>query len=524
MYRLKIHSNDDCQMFTPRKNAILIDVLRQNDMIIRKGCAGNGACGLCKLKIIDGKINPLTQSEQLHLTHTEISNGIRLACQVTLQGDLEIELLDVQSSCHWKFKGIEQKVTPQERGHPLGIAVDLGTTHIRISICSLKTGKRLSNGYCLNPQMIYGSDIMTRLQSAVQSDKIGQTMSQVLIDAIGEGIWRSCLEAGMRLDAIQKVFLVGNTAMITLLTGKGHHDLLQPENWHRHMNISFSQADQWKPLWGLSDKTQLEIIPSLSGFVGSDLLAGILSTNLMEGKQKKMLVDFGTNSEIALWDSNTLWVTSAAGGPAFEGSGMSCGMPAEKGAVYQTSIANQSITYKVIGQQPPRGICGSGTVDLIADLLTLNIVLPTGRFNQQHPTYYKLLNDQNDPIKLTKADIDLFQRAKSAVATGISVLIKQAGMTFSDLDSLYLGGAFGRFLNIQNAIAVGLIPPVATDKVLVVEDMAMKGCEKMLMNSKWKEQISVIKEQAIPLNLSRRDDFYDLFLQNLFLSVLEDVS
>lgn len=125
---------------------------------------------------------------------------------------------------------------------------------------------------------------------------------------------------------------------------------------------------------------------------------------------------------------------------------------------------------------------------------------------------------------MTKADIDLFQRAKSAVATGISVLIKQAGMTFSDLDSLYLGGAFGRFLNIQNAIAVGLIPPVATDKVLVVEDMAMKGCEKMLMNSKWKEQISVIKEQAIPLNLSRRDDFYDLFLQNLFLSVLEDVS
>ena len=199
-------------------------------------------------------------------------------------------------------------------------------------------------------------------------------------------------------------------------------------------------------------------------------------------------------------------------------------MPAEKGAVYQTSIANQSITYKVIGQQPPRGICGSGTVDLIADLLTLNIVLPTGRFNQQHPPYFEINDDQNDPIKLTKGDIDLFQRAKSAVATGISVLIKQAGMTFSDLDSLYLGGAFGRFLNIQNAIAVGLIPPVHPDKVLVVEDMAMKGCEKMLMNSKWKGQISEIKEKAIPLNLSRRDDFYDLFLQNLFLSVLEDVS
>src|SRR6056297_946492 len=191
---LKVYSNGDCQVLTCHNRVVLMDLLRQNDMIIRKGCSGNGACGLCKVKIIGGETNPLTQSEQLHLTHTEISHGIRLACQVTLLGDLEIELMDSQSTCQWKFKSVEQKNFTQEVSHPIGIAVDLGTTHIRLSSISLKSGKRLSNGYCLNPQIMHGSDIMTRLQSAAQSGKLAQTMSQALIDAIGEGLWRSCLE------------------------------------------------------------------------------------------------------------------------------------------------------------------------------------------------------------------------------------------------------------------------------------------------------------------------------------------
>jgi len=470
--------------------------------------------------IIEGKTNALTESEKLHLNHTQLRNGIRLACQVVLQGNLEIKLIDTQSSNHWQFKSSEHKKSGQEVISPVGIAVDLGTTHIRLSIVCLKTGKSLSKGYCLNPQVPYGSDIMTRLQSADESVKIAQKMCNTTLDTIGEGIWRSCLETGMTLKAIEKIAIVGNTAMIALLTGERFHELLQPENWARYVDLSFSHEDQWKTLWGLSENVEINIIPSLSGFVGSDLLAGIISTNLKQENKKKMLVDFGTNSEIALWDSSTLWITSAAGGPAFEGSGMSCGIPAEKGAIYQTAIDHESIAYKVIGQISPRGICGSGTVDLIADLLRLGIVLPTGRFIKSNPPYYEILKEKNDTIKLTKADIDLFQRAKSAVATGIFCLVKQAGISFSELDTLYIGGAFGGVLDIRKAIAVGLIPPVNPDKVLIVEDMALKGCEKILMDSKWHEQIDAIKGKANPLNLSRRDDFYDLFLQNLYLTVL----
>jgi len=521
VYNLEVHSSADSQVLTCNKNARLIDLLRENNINIRKGCSGNGACGLCKIKVIKGSTNELTESEKLHLSQKEINTGIRLACQVTLNGNLEIRLIDSLSFKNWKFKPTRTQKSKQWQTFPIGIAVDLGTTHIRLSTVSLKTGERFSMGYCLNPQLIYGSDIMTRLQSAAQSENIGEIMSQALLETIGEGLWRSCLEIGIGLDVIKKIFLVGNTAMITLLVGKGHGDLLQPENWHRYVDTPISDADHWKMLWGLSENVELQIIPSLSGFVGSDLLAGIISTNLMAEKQKKLLVDFGTNSEIALWDASNLWITSAAGGPAFEGSGMSCGMPAENGAIYQTVITEKKLDYKVIGHVPAKGFCGSGTVALIADLLKLGIVLPTGGFSKKNSSYYKLFDDKDDTIKLTKRDIDLFQRAKSAVATGIMVLLKEAGINFNDLDTVYLGGAFGGVLDIEKAAAVGLIPPVNPRKVFIVEDMALKGCEQLLLELKWTQPIDDIKEKGRALNLSKREDFYELFLQNLFLTVFE---
>ena len=261
------------------------------------------------------------------------------------------------------------------------------------------------------------------------------------------------------------------------------------------------------------------IAAPLAGFVGSDLLAGVLATEMTRQSEVSLLIDFGTNTEIALWDGALLWVTSAAGGPAFEGSGLGCGVPAGPGAIYQVESgdAPESLTFTHVPGAAPQGLCGSGLVDLMACLLRTEKLSPRGKFAGGMPGEAYVFRAGSGDLALTLGDVDLFQRAKAAIGTGIRCTLSSAGLAVRDLAHVYVAGAFGRFLNVRNAIAIGLLPDLDAESIAVCGNTALAGCEMLLACPERQFELEWIRKHARLFDLSNAPQFDELYLHNLFL-------
>jgi uncharacterized 2Fe-2S/4Fe-4S cluster protein (DUF4445 family) len=326
---------------------------------------------------------------------------------------------------------------------------------------------------------------------------------------------RNCINS----KEIRHIAVVGNTPMLALLAEKSPQILLSPGSWNSGTDCTLENAREWVDALNLAPDAVFETIPPLAGFVGSDLLAGVLAGDLTH-KKGSLLIDFGTNSEIALWDGKTLWVTSAAGGPAFEGCGISCGMPAESGAIYRvTAKPNFSdVDCRVIDDAEPKGVCGSGIVDLISFLLENRRLDPLGRFSSADAEGFLLM--ENPPIRLDRKGVDVFQRAKAAIGAGIRILLEKAGMKVSELERVCVCGAFGQYLDIQNAQAVGLLPSCPPGRIELCGNMALSGCERMVLSTGSRPHMQQLRESARILNLAMMTEFDNLFMECLYLQPL----
>jgi uncharacterized 2Fe-2S/4Fe-4S cluster protein (DUF4445 family) len=507
----------------------LRDILDTTDLRVRSGCGGRGACGLCRVRIEAGEGGAPTPNEQIYLNTDELEQGIRLACQVMPKQDLGIVILSPARKSPWKnlpdvaeplmkrSPALPLEDLPRQAPSPYGVAVDLGTTHINLSLYDLSSGKWLAGRYGKNPQMLYGSDVMTRLLTASDSPEQARAMSQQVVSAISEALFDIATREGINIQQVARLALVGNTAMLALLSGRNYELMLQPGHWMSPIDCLPDNTDAWALAWGIQPQARIEVIPPLAGFVGSDLLAGVMTTHLTETKDSALFIDFGTNSEIALWDGQVLWVTSAAGGPAFEESGVSCGAPAEAGAIYRVWFRNGAFDFAVIAETKPRGLCGSGLVDLIAGLVRSGGLTNIGQFvSPVSQEGFALLRGERDII-LTKRDVDVFQRAKAAIGTGIQVLLAQAAIGYQDLSRICVGGFFGRFLDIANAQEIGLLPRIPCELVELCGNTALAGCADALLSTVAMEHLKNLGDQARLINLSRCPDFDDLFLNNLYL-------
>jgi uncharacterized 2Fe-2S/4Fe-4S cluster protein (DUF4445 family) len=346
-------------------------------------------------------------------------------------------------------------------------------------------------------------------------------MSNQVVMAIGEGINDIASREGIDPGRVTRVMLVGNTAMIALLTGRNYKLLVRPETWMGTIDCLPGDTGAWKTAWGIPAGSTADVLPPAGGFVGSDLLAGVLATGLAESTRPGLLIDFGTNSEIALWDGNNLVVTSAAGGPAFEGCGIRCGLPAEPGAICRVRFADGAAEYETIAGEAARGICGTGLVDLIAGLIQAGVLNGKGQFAPAIADGF-VLPGSDPALILSKGDVDLFQQAKAAVGAGIRVLMDEAGLGFPDLDCVYVGGTFGKSLDTGNAIAIGLLPPVPPDRIELCGNTALAGCELALLSPSAAERVRRIAEQARVINLAGHREFDDIYLENLYLRPLEE--
>lgn len=531
MPKLTVISDDNISEIPFSHGPSVRELLDASGLRVRSGCRGNGACGLCLVRIEAGTAHNPTKNECLILSPEQLEGNTRLACQLIPENDLCVRIINPVSKSSWRdltpghLPGTPSHFHPvtgkQSTETPYGLAVDVGTTHISLSLWDLKHGHRLSGRIGLNPQSCYGSDVVTRLMAAGESPDNARRIARMPLEAVSEALLDICSRDGLSPREVIHVILVGNSSMLALLTETDSQRLLQPRFWTRPIDCRLDDPQTWVSVLGIHPQATVEVVSPFAGFVGSDLLAGVLATRLAD-QPGGLLIDFGTNSEMALWDGNTLWVTSAAGGPAFEGGGIQCGMPAEPGAIYRVDRQQDSteLHFQVIGGGEAQGLCGSGLVDLIAFLRSTGDLTRTGKFAMPHSNDGFVVQRKSPTIRLTNGDVDMFQRAKAALGVGIKTLLTRVQMSAAELSRICVCGAFGRHLNIRNAQIIGLLPDVPPERIELCGNTALAGCERLLLSPTSAKDLSSLRKRAAIINLSQVSDFETLFLENLYLQPL----
>ena len=439
------------------------------DLLFEQGvefpCGGQGRCRGCRIRILKGKAE-VNRAQQERLSPEEITEGWRLACQCAVEGDLEIELRQWDAA----ILVDETPFTFQPR-RGLGVAVDLGTTTLVAQLLDLTTGKVLAVSTALNAQARYGGDVMSRLHFAVLEG--GQHQLEGLIRRqIGALIEQLLFSARRLASEIVDIVVVGNTVMHHFFCGIAAEPLTHYPFEPADGGLKIFRSSQLG--WKLAGDPEVRFLPCLGGFVGSDVLAGILAARLAEHEDLVGLVDLGTNGEIVIGNKQGLLCASTAAGPAFEGAKISMGMRASTGAISQVSVNGGALHCHVIGDGAPRGLCGSGLVDAVAAGLDLGVIGTSGRFANGEASWML-----DEPVALTQNDIRELQLAKAAVAAGIKLLMQRRGA--KQLSCLYLAGAFGNYIDRASARRIGLIdfPP---DRVEAAGNTALLGAKLALFS------------------------------------------
>ncbi len=359
---------------------------------------------------------------------------------------------------------------------------------------------------------------MTRIIAANASESDAISLQKHLLTAFKDIL--EDVNERERIGATQVVraVLSGNTAMVSLLTQMNLDRLLIPQYWMKQIECIPENIDFLSKSLGIHPRAKVDVLPPIAGFVGSDILAGIWGLGIGVDETPSLLIDFGTNSELAFWDGKDLCVTSASGGPAFEGSGIQCGMSYGPGAVNRVTVdSRRKMQLEVVSGAKACGICGSGLIDIIAHLLELGIVDERGRFADESWEQKYILSKEHSNIFITKRDIDLFQRAKAAIGGGIQKLCDRVSMPVSEIKRIYLAGAFGNFIDLENAMRIGLLPDLDPEVYIAAGNSSLTGCEDMLFMPVAMDEVRSLAQAANIVDLSTEADFDQLFLDNLFL-------
>lgn len=507
MIKIKLVTDDKVLEVKSFMGEKLLDVLRKEDIKISMPCGGKGRCGKCKVKVEMGNVEP-TNEDKKFFTNEEIKDGWRLGCRCILTEDATIKIEENRTfQITEEYINIEENIediTDEDANYNFGyaVAVDIGTTTICFELINLLTGKRLDTFSLLNSQSKYGSDVITRISEA-NNGKLSE-MNSLIKNDILDGINR--ITAKYDKSLINKIIISGNTTMIYILLNMDCTNLGEyPFDITTKTAIKYSFERVFK-----SDEylCRVIIIPSISAFVGGDIISGAVMCNIDENVNT-ILIDIGTNGEIILNANNTLFCTSCAAGPAFEGGNILNGIGSVEGAIYKAKYSDGKFNVNTIADKKPVGICGSGIIDIIAELLENKLIDNEGLLTDK---YFESGIEIYENIKFIQKDIRQFQLAKSAVRTGIECIIKSSGINISDIDKVYLAGGFGFNINIDNSCKIGLIPEQFKEKIVIAGNTSLGGLSKFI-NSKCIDKANYIANNTNEIILAQLQDFNDNFIK-----------
>lgn len=468
-------------------------------------CGGFGKCGKCKV-VARGNISEPSDVELKLLSDNELVHGVRLACLTEALGDCEIRSLFSYRKAQIITDGVLPKFECKPTFFNYGVAIDIGTTTVAARLYNSR-GALLSETTCLNPQSRWGADVVSRINASLNGKR--HLLSQTIRNALNDMITEISSAANISTKTIDGVCIVGNTVMLSLLT----EESVEPFS-HAPFDVKrlFGETLTAKELSlsALEPGTSIYLPPCISAFVGADITCALLATELCD-KKTAMLVDIGTNGEMAWWHDNKLTVCSTAAGPAFEGVGIAMGMQGTVGAIDRVSISNGKIAAHVIGDTEPIGICGSGLIDAVACMLDENIIDESGYLEDDAVTIKK-------PVTIMPQDIRALQLAKSAICAGILTLIDVENLNVTDVPPLYIAGGFGNYLNKESAAKIGLLPKALVKSSHTVGNAALGGAAMLLLNSDVRVKAEYMSKNANVLDLSTSVVFSEYYMKGMTLS------
>ncbi|MBT9138801.1 MAG: hypothetical protein DDT31_01378 [Syntrophomonadaceae bacterium] len=412
-----------------------------------------------------------------------------------------------------------------------GVALDIGTATIATYLLNLNTGKELGVKSTPNPQVKFGTDVISRIKHVHDHGEQGlRELGDEVKRAINLIIEELCHKFEVKSANIYKVVIVGNPIMLHLLLGidpsyidhSPYIPVLRDTTSFQGRELQISPV-RGSPLNGIrmNPEGEVYILSNVSGYLGADIIAGVLYTELHKSDRLKLLVDIGTNGEIVLGNKDRILACSTAAGPAFEGARIEKGMSAQTGAISHVYIDDE-VRIEVIGDGRPMGICGSGLVDAVGELLKLGFISENGiyqplpiskslRLLKRDGQYCFLLVKNPAPIYLTQRDVRELQLAKGAIRAGIGILIREIGATEDEIEEVFLAGAFGNFLRTESVIRLGLLPDIPPGRITLSGNSAGEGAKLCLIDKDKLNEIQQITTRIEYLELSYRSDFNDEF-------------
>jgi uncharacterized 2Fe-2S/4Fe-4S cluster protein (DUF4445 family) len=413
---------------------------------------------------------------------------------------------------------------------PIGLALDIGTTTMTAFLIDLESGKLRASAAEYNGQIARGEDVISRIIYAGKGDGLKE-LGDLVRETLDTLLERLQLRTGVDPNSIHKVTVAGNTTMIHLFLGIPPETIrLTPYIPAANQPPTFLARDLALAVHPLAS---VDCLPGIASYVGADISAGVLASGLVDHEALTLFIDVGTNGEIVLGTQDWLLTCACSAGPAFEGAGVVDGMRATEGAIEEVWVHSTSFepTIRVIGDGKARGICGSGLISLLAELFVTGVLDRGGNFKldldtlrvregEHGPEYVVAWADETvhgKDITLTKVDVDNLMRAKAAIYAGFYVLATSVGLDLLDVSQVLVGGAFGKYINVENAIKIGLLPDLPWDRFHFLGNTAILGTYLALLSTEARSQIQAIAERMTYVELSADNTFYDAFTAAMFL-------
>ena len=562
-----------------KQNKTILELLREQGEYLDAPCSGKGTCGKCCIIIEETrKTDPPKQREKEVFTERELEEGWRLSCMTVPTDDLyvcipeirenqiqvQMEFVrntkmesDVQATtviCENKIEdraqiGSDGEIKPENMDKEksvYGIAIDIGTTTLAAELISLTDGICLKTASSVNHQRAYGADVISRIRAAASGDaeklresilKDVRNLAETLLAGQDENVLN-----------VSKIVIAGNTTMIHLLLGyscvglgaapftpvnlapedmtwgelNGEYEETRESGDAKESGVARDGSDAREHGYvrecghtGINQTTKVQIMPGISAFVGGDITAGMMGCGMRPDKCE-MLIDIGTNGEMVLAAGDHFLVSSVAAGPAFEGGNISCGMPGVPGAVCRAVLfGKNNMVTKTIGNKPAIGLCGTGIIDVMYELVRHHIVDTQGILGE--PWFEKGFPVVPGKIYFTQEDIRQVQMAKAAICAGLEVLLQKSNISHEQIKKVYVAGGFGMGLDMEKALGIGLLPIGLRGKLTPVGNSALEGAARCLTHSKESSDMQPQEIAAISheINLADTPEFQELYLKHM---------
>ena len=519
MKHFKITFKPDDRQITIHKGATLFEAAGQAGIILNTACGGKGTCEKCEAILEPGGEKVLACQFRIEkdLTVT-IPVSSRFFEQKILAEGIETEA-GIQPDIYEKYLEIQ----PKEQ--ILGVAVDIGTTTVVARLINMQDGRCLATEAALNPQTRYGDDVVSRIAYADTDDKLAE-LQKAIADCVNELIGRLCKKASVDNKQIFEVCAVGNTTMNHIFLNLPVKQLGQAPYKAYSLDAKDTPVDELD--LQINSAGNIHTVENIAGFVGSDTTAVALATGTDSAEKMSLVVDIGTNGELVLGTAEKLYAASCAAGPALEGARISCGSRAVEGAIEAVVVNEDDIVLDVIGSSPAHSICGSGLIDAVAVLLNLGIVDATGRFVETASLESKLspalfsriieqdgqpafVLDDSQKVILTQADIRQVQLAKAAIRAGIILLERKLGIADSDIEQIFLAGAFGNYIRAESALRLKMLPDVPTERIRFVGNAASSGAQMILLSRQCRDKAKQLARKIEYVEIAHQPGFQDVF-------------